>query len=92
MVAVCLAVVVALSLLATSPSLHRLIHKEADDSDHECAVTLFAHGQILHCLPELITALVVFAFVWQVDLMESVVLPGRAMALPLGRGPPKFHA
>jgi hypothetical protein len=32
-----IALVRALSLLSASPSLHRLIHKDADDANHECA-------------------------------------------------------
>jgi hypothetical protein len=38
--------VLSLLLLSASPALHRLLHKEADDANHECAVTLFLHGQV----------------------------------------------
>lgn len=37
-----------LSLLAVSASepLHKLIHADADSASHQCAVTLFAQGQV----------------------------------------------
>ncbi len=40
------ALVLLLNALAASPSLHELIHKDADRVGHECAITLFAHGQV----------------------------------------------
>ena len=42
------ALVLALSVLSASPACHRLIHKDACDPGHECAVTLFLNGQV-HC-------------------------------------------
>jgi hypothetical protein len=84
----CLALVLLLSLLAANQSLHRLIHKDADDAGHECAVTLYAHGQVLHSLPELISALVVLGFVWLMVLPKSVIPSPRAFVFPPGRGPP----
>jgi hypothetical protein len=38
--------VVMLNLLAASPELHRWFHADAGGAGHECAVTLFAHGQV----------------------------------------------
>jgi hypothetical protein len=38
--------VLLLNLLAASPSLHELIHHDADEPGHQCAVTMFAHGQV----------------------------------------------
>jgi hypothetical protein len=34
------------ALLAVCPTLHELIHHDADDEHHDCAVTLFLAGQI----------------------------------------------
>jgi hypothetical protein len=34
------------ALLAVCPSLHELIHHDADDEHHDCAVTLFLAGQV----------------------------------------------
>jgi hypothetical protein len=40
------AMVLFLAALAASPSLHEWLHHDANEPDHECAVTLFAHGQV----------------------------------------------
>jgi hypothetical protein len=34
------------TVLAVCPSLHELIHHDADDEHHDCAVTLFLAGQV----------------------------------------------
>lgn len=34
------------TVLAVCPSLHELIHPDADDEHHDCAVTLFLAGQV----------------------------------------------
>src|SRR5271166_1428409 len=39
-------VVLFLAALAASPSLHEWLHHDADEPGHECAVTLFLHGQV----------------------------------------------
>ena len=38
--------ILLLPALAALPTLHDHVHEEAADSDHQCAVTLFAKGQI----------------------------------------------
>ena len=32
--------------MAVSPALHELFHADASQAGHQCAVTLFAHGQV----------------------------------------------
>ncbi len=44
--ALCLGVFLALYAMAAVPALHALAHHDARDANHECAVTLFAHGQV----------------------------------------------
>jgi hypothetical protein len=34
------------AVLAVCPSIHELIHHDADDEHHDCAVTLFLSGQV----------------------------------------------
>jgi len=34
------------AVLVVCPSLHELIHHDADDQHHDCAVTLFLSGQV----------------------------------------------
>jgi hypothetical protein len=40
------AIVLFLAALAASPSLHQWLHHDANEPGHECAVTLFTHGQV----------------------------------------------
>jgi hypothetical protein len=40
------AMVLFLAALAASPSLHEWLHHDANEPDHDCAITLFAHGQV----------------------------------------------
>ena len=49
--------------LSVSPQLHELVHPDADHEDHDCAVTLFLGGGLVHSplLPSLVAGpLVVF--------------------------------
>lgn len=43
---ICLLLLLTLQLFASSESLHKLIHPDADSPDHHCAVTMLAHGQV----------------------------------------------
>ena len=38
--------VLLLDAMAASPTLHEWIHSDAGSTDHQCVVTLFAHGQV----------------------------------------------
>ena len=40
----CALTVWMLGLLAASPVLHAALHADADQSEHDCAITLFSHG------------------------------------------------
>jgi hypothetical protein len=72
--------------LASNPSLHRLIHKDADAEDHECAITLFAHGQVnftgvaaVVSAPFLHFTEFVFSFAGVIpESRDYLLLPGRA--------------
>jgi len=39
-------IVLLLDAMAVCPALHEMIHKDADETDHHCAVTTLAHGKI----------------------------------------------
>ena len=56
--AVCLALFLTLQLFASSSSLHKLIHPDADSPGHHCAITLLAQGQV--SAPEALPILVAF--------------------------------
>lgn len=40
------------AVLAVCPSVHELIHHDADDEHHDCAVTLFLSGQVEQALTD----------------------------------------
>src|SRR5580700_2314042 len=40
------------TVLAVCPSVHELIHHDADDEHHDCAVTLFLTGQVEQALTD----------------------------------------
>jgi acetyl esterase/lipase len=42
----CLALFLSLQAVAAVPGLHRLLHHDADQADHQCAVTLLSHGNL----------------------------------------------
>jgi hypothetical protein len=38
--------ILLLDAMAACPALHEMIHKDADEADHHCAVTMFAQGKV----------------------------------------------
>jgi hypothetical protein len=87
----CAALVFGLSLLGTCPALHELIHHDACDAGHECAITLFAHGQVQSAdtvVPIVQRAEPVAAYLqsWrEISFVSTDVplLPGRGPPVPL---------
>lgn len=79
--------VLLLNLLAASPSLHKYFHADADKAEHQCAVTLFAHGQVDS--PVVDVAAIIPAAPIEFSPQFSVSIPNALVAtLPPGRGPP----
>jgi hypothetical protein len=84
----CAALVLALSVLAASPQLHKWLHADADASDHECAVTLFNHG-VAQAAAEIAVAVVSMRWVGILDaLPASLDLVAPRFRLSPGRAPP----
>ena len=79
--------VLLLNLLASSPTLHEHFHADAGSTQHHCAVTLFAHGQV--DAPVVDVALPVRTPLTEFLPQLSVSIPNALVAtLPPGRGPP----
>jgi hypothetical protein len=79
--------VLLLNLLAASPSLHEYFHADAGKAGHQCAVTLFAHGQV--DAPAVDVALPLPATPTEFLPQFSASIPNALVAtLPPGRGPP----
>jgi len=83
----CLVLFLFLQLLAASPELHRYVHHDASQADHQCAVTLLSQGNVVHAPT---ATPIVFV------PSQMIEIPARALPafvsvdhlLPPGRGPP----
>lgn len=81
--------VLLLNLLAAVPSLHELIHHDAGEADHQCAVTMFAHGQVDSSVVEVALPVPAAPVEFSPQTLVSV-LSTLVATLPPGRGPPDF--
>jgi hypothetical protein len=79
--------VLLLNLLAASLSLHKHLHTDAGKTQHHCAVTLFAHGQVDAPVVDVASPVPVAPVEFLPQ--SSVSIPNALVAtLPPGRGPP----
>jgi hypothetical protein len=83
--------VLLLDAMAACPALHELIHHDAGVPEHQCVVTLFAHGQVDAAT---VTVVAVAPAVWveAVPPIEFSVCSSTLENLPLGRAPPVLPA
>lgn len=80
--------------LSVSPQLHELVHPDADHEDHDCAVTLFLGGGLVHApvLPSLVAGPLFIL------LRQSLISPPDIFAVLFAgqriseRGPPVIAA
>jgi hypothetical protein len=77
-----------LSLLGSSPQFHKLIHSDAGSPDHNCAITLFARGQIAAASAAPIVIGLVLLFGGIALLPESLLLPLADYRFAPSRAPP----
>lgn len=83
--------VLLLNAMAASPSLHEWFHADAGKADHQCAVTMFAHGKVDTASVEV----PVFVPAALVETIPSVIISAFSPAidnLPAGRAPPVLPA
>jgi hypothetical protein len=77
-----------LSALAASPTLHQRLHADSSGPDHNCVITFFAKGQISQAP----AALILTAFVSLVGaialLAENLLLPSADYRFSASRAPP----
>jgi xanthine/uracil permease len=81
------ALVLLLNVLAACPALHELIHHDAAAPEHECAVTLFAHGQ-MDAASVVVAAVAPVIFVETTPQIVFSVSASTVENLPAGRAPP----
>jgi len=79
--------VLLLNAMTVSPSLHEWFHADAGKADHECAVTLFAHGQV-DSASVAVPLVASLAFFQTVPTVEISVFRPAIDDLPAGRAPP----
>jgi hypothetical protein len=79
--------VLLLNAMAASPSLHEWFHAGAGHSEHQCAVTLFAHGHMDSATVEVAAAVPVI-FVETTPQIVFSVFASTVENLPAGRAPP----
>jgi len=85
--ALLVAVVLLLDAMAACPSLHELMHQDANASHHQCVVTLFAHGQVDSATAE-VAAVGPLASIETTSQFNFSVFAPAIGNLPAGRGPP----
>ena len=85
------AALLALQAMALLPSLHRLVHYDADNPSHQCAVTLLAQGHINLCAaePPLVGPPAIIGYAG--PLFAEKVLVSTDLQLLPSRGPPSFE-
>ena len=85
---ICLALFLTLQLFTSSETLHKLIHPDAGSPEHECAITLFQHGQVnmVRTLPPLVAFFASLFFV--LPELRSVVFSSFDYRFSFSRAPP----
>jgi hypothetical protein len=79
--------VLLLNAMAASPALHEWFHSDAGESGHQCAVTLFAQGQVDSAAVEV--AMVAPQTLVAANPAFEISVFGPAIEnLPAGRAPP----
>ena len=79
--------VLLLNAMAASPSLHEWFHSDAGESGHQCAVTLFAHGQVDSAAVDVFVAAPPI-LVADLPALEISTFSPAIEHLPAGRAPP----
>jgi hypothetical protein len=76
-----------LNLMAVAPALHQAIHHDAGRADHDCAVTMFAHGNVELATCDIPVVMPTIG-ITTTPLLELSVFSTAIENLPFGRAPP----
>jgi hypothetical protein len=80
----------AVSALTASPSLHHFLHHDSNESDHSCLVTIFAKGQVGMADVVPVVAFISLVFLCVIDMVQTAPLPFFDYRLSPSRAPPRF--
>jgi hypothetical protein len=78
--------------MAACPALHEYFHHDAGSPDHQCAVTLFTHGQLMTADTAPVLAVFVLLMVFGVPLVKLAEFSSVDLRLGFGRAPPHFFS
>jgi hypothetical protein len=78
--------------MAVSPALHKYFHHDAGSPDHQCAVTLFTHGQLMTEDTAPVLAIFVLLMLFYVPLVKLAEFSSIDLRLGFGRAPPHFFS
>lgn len=83
--------VLLLNAMAASPSLHAWFHSDAGQPEHQCAVTMFAHGKV-NCATVDVLVPAPVTLIAAVPAAAGSVFSPAIENLPAGRAPPVLPA
>jgi hypothetical protein len=87
-----LASVLLTTAMAACPALHEFFHRDADHADHQCAVTLFTHGQFMPADTAPVLAVFALLFLFGIPLLTSAEFSSVDLRLGFRRAPPHFFS
>ncbi|MFO1488556.1 MAG: hypothetical protein U1F65_08760 [Verrucomicrobiota bacterium] len=85
-----LALFLAVELFAGSGGLHRTIHADASDANHQCFLTLLVDGQVLAALAAVSVTAFAATFLFSLPIPQVAVATLCDLRLAHGRAPPRF--
>jgi hypothetical protein len=80
-------IVLLVNAMAACPSLHELLHADAGQVGHQCAVTMFTHGQVDSTSFD-VPVVAPLPVIQTVSFAYSSVFCPAIQYLPAGRAPP----
>jgi len=83
-----ISIVLLLSVFGASPSLHKLIHHDADSADHHCAITFFTHGKVALASGAQSLAVVIVIFGGVALLADNFIPSSTDYCFSASRAPP----
>lgn len=79
-----------ITALAASPALHEYFHPDAGNTAHSCAVTLFAHGQLMGAGTLPVLAVFIALLLFSLPPVRLADFSSTDNRLGFGRAPPHF--